>query len=417
MEDPKKTPQTPGEPAPAAQPASGAQPAPAVEPAPETKAALETPADVAAQTAPPAAQAMPATPGQVPPQGPGAVPPSGSVPPQGPGTVPPPPGYVPPQGPGCVPPSGQPYYAAPSVAPASSGKAVGALVCGILSIIFSWSVIPGIVLGIVALVLASGASKLGLRDGKITAGRITAAIGLFFSVIVLVVVIVAGALIGSIVGNSDQIERAIENGYSDIYHDELGYGDSGYGGSDSAPFDPSTATEEELAVNDVVVAAADKLLSQDPQTMSAIAAHLDEEMRDMTEREFPPNGMSLTELGVDPTKLASWVLQNASYTVDDVYVYSAIGEADATVTFTVPDDAQFASAFSTAYYAKVSALDPASPTYLDDSKAAVGQALDDAMAATTGTAEVRVYNELDLAGGSWTLENDWYEDLFDGYLY
>lgn len=423
MDDPKKTPQTAGDPAPATEPMSADQPAQAPDAAAPVTA---PPAPQSAPAAPPAPQASPAPQPQQPaasaaPQQPAPSAPQQPTAPQQPsfgqqtppptsGTVPPPPpGTVPPQGPGTVPPPpGYQYYAAPTTAPTSSGKAIGALVCGILSILFSFAIIPGIILGIVALVLASGASKIGLRDGKITAGRVTAAIGMILSVLMLAITLIAGAFIGAVLDNSDRFETAFEQGYSDIYSDDFGYVE---------PFDPATATEEELAVYNVAVADADKLIAQDPQLMSAVAMGLDEEMKDMTEGYLSAQGMTFTELGVDPMELASWVLQDASYTVSDLYVYSSIGEADVTLSFAVPDDLQFATAFSTAFYAKVGELDSSSPTYLDDVKAAVAASVDDAMAATTSTVTVDVYSEAEMVGGTWALEKDWYEDLFDDYLY
>ena len=72
-----------------------------------------------------------------------------------------------------------------------NGKAVGALVCGICSIIFAGTVIIGVVLGIVAIVLAGSALKQS-ADGKAKAGRICGIIGLVLSVITLIVSLIFG---------------------------------------------------------------------------------------------------------------------------------------------------------------------------------------------------------------------------------
>ena len=74
------------------------------------------------------------------------------------------------------------------VKPKSSGMAIAALVCGILSLVctffgmFAWA---GVVLGIVAVVLGIMANKAG-KDTKATAGMVMGIIGLAVSAIVAI---------------------------------------------------------------------------------------------------------------------------------------------------------------------------------------------------------------------------------------
>lgn len=85
----------------------------------------------------------------------------------------------------------------------STGGAVGALVCGIIAMIFCW--IPfvniiGLILGIVAMVLGGKARKI-LPEGKrgmATAGFVLGIIALIISIIYLIIVIAAIAAIGSL---------------------------------------------------------------------------------------------------------------------------------------------------------------------------------------------------------------------------
>ena len=91
---------------------------------------------------------------------PGAQPYQPYAQPQQPGAQTPPPGYVPPVPP--VQPGG--YYGQPGPyaygqPQPSSGKAIAALVCGILAILFSWTILFGIGLGIAAIILARSAVK------------------------------------------------------------------------------------------------------------------------------------------------------------------------------------------------------------------------------------------------------------------
>ncbi len=120
-----------------------------------------------------------------------------------PGMVPPPP---PPSAPGV---SSAPASAVP---PQSDGKATGALVCGILAIIFSGSVLLGIVLGIVAIVLAGKA--LDPQGGKAKGGKICGIVGLVLSILALILYFAFGALLAGIVAGSysdPQISSAISS--------------------------------------------------------------------------------------------------------------------------------------------------------------------------------------------------------------
>ncbi len=63
-----------------------------------------------------------------------------------------------------------------------SGKAAGALVCGILSIFFAHAVIVGVILGIVALVLASGYTKRFGKNGLAMGGKACGIIGIVISI-------------------------------------------------------------------------------------------------------------------------------------------------------------------------------------------------------------------------------------------
>jgi len=73
----------------------------------------------------------------------------------------------------------------------SSGSDVAALVCGILGLVFCWTVIPGIVLGIIALILGMGILKKnpGPDNGKAIAGIVLGLTGLVLSVLIVVLII------------------------------------------------------------------------------------------------------------------------------------------------------------------------------------------------------------------------------------
>jgi hypothetical protein len=83
-----------------------------------------------------------------------------------------------------------PTYAAPPPAaarPGGAGMAIGALVLGILALLFCWTVIGGILFGLVALILgfiASGRAKRGVATGRgmAIAGIVLGLLGLLISV-------------------------------------------------------------------------------------------------------------------------------------------------------------------------------------------------------------------------------------------
>lgn len=85
-------------------------------------------------------------------------------------------------------PYGQPGPAmgapAPTPAAKSSNKALVALICGIVAIVFSSSIIVGIAAGVVAIVFALKAKKEA-PDGKATAGLICGIVGVALSVIMI----------------------------------------------------------------------------------------------------------------------------------------------------------------------------------------------------------------------------------------
>ena len=88
-----------------------------------------------------------------------------------------------------------PAVGVPEGRPAAvGGKAIGALVCGVLAILTCETVVFGIILGIVAIVLAGSAIKERAGDGKAVAGRICGIVGLVLSALCLVAYLVLGAI-------------------------------------------------------------------------------------------------------------------------------------------------------------------------------------------------------------------------------
>lgn len=119
-----------------------------------------------------------------------------------------------------------PAPGAPADRPSTaSGKAIGALVCGVLAILTCETVVFGIILGIVAIVLAGSAIKERAGDGKAVAGRICGIIGLVLSTLCLVSYLVLGAIGFAVmdyygVGDwEDLVRAAVADGIEVEVHD------------------------------------------------------------------------------------------------------------------------------------------------------------------------------------------------------
>ena len=119
------------------------------------------------------------------------------------------------------------YASAPSYqgydygAPRNETKAIGALVCGILSLLFCWTMVPSIILGIVAIVLAGSYADLWGKSGKTTAAKVTGVLGIVASTLVLAFMLLSFALFNLAENlpysiNSDSSSTAEESSFLDL---------------------------------------------------------------------------------------------------------------------------------------------------------------------------------------------------------
>lgn len=108
----------------------------------------------------------------------------------------------------------QPYYQPQPVQPQppyppqrrSSPESVAALVCGILSILFSFSVVIGIALGVVAFVLARSHARQNPGAGSVTAAKVCGIVGSALSVCFLCLYVFLGCVA------YDLIRTAVDDG-------------------------------------------------------------------------------------------------------------------------------------------------------------------------------------------------------------
>ncbi len=390
----------PAEAAEPARPASAAKPMSAWEAAAfEPQDSVQRPASpygaVSGQPAPPAgapqqpaspyATAQPASPYDAPPQ---PASPYGAVP----------------QQPGVAEQGAQQSYGAPSVqsgvrpyAAPSSGKATGALVCGILAIVFSSMPIVGIVLGIVAVVLASKAVKEFGKNGKATGGKVCGFIGIGLSVIVAVIVAVSLVVFGSF-GDNDPT----------VTNNTLSLSKGG-----SSPL-ASNATEKhsdaEAAAQAAVEAKLKMLVNPDDAFIKEIAKLADDGFYEQTE-------MHLSDIGVNPEDYARWITEGITYEIESVSIAESSGTGTVCANIKTRDVFAFLEDFSNGlseYENSEAYANAASESEVKDTFGKMFQFSMDATAKeyTTDYAVLSVEKK----GGSWQVEQDSWDFEID-YLF
>ena len=293
--------------------------------------------------------------------------------------------------------NGQGAYPPPPVPPAyaqkSNGKAIGALICGILAILFSWLPLLGIILGIVAIVLASKSVKQFGRDGKATGGKVCGIIGIVFAVLGFIFWgIVSCAVIAA--------APYADTGYTEL-DEVISTDDSG-----SVAVDPSgDLSEAEEQATAAATAELDKLANQDEAMVQYLATELDEGFIDAM-------GMSHTELGIDPADLARWMLDDLTYTPDGTYVYEEDGEG----TMYANVDMRDSYSFMLNFYNKVDALNSSEEVKTmteDQAKARIGELYYEAMDETVDRTSYYAAIDLVKEGDQWVVDQDAWEEELD----
>lgn len=271
---------------------------------------------------------------------------------------------------------GQPMPTAP-VGP-GSGKALAALICGICAIVFSGTVIISIVLGIIALVLASQYVKAFGKDGKATGGKVCGIIGIVFSVLMLVFYLMFGALI--FVAASDYANDYSTSGMS-------------LGSTSSL-----TSSEDIEAAKKVVSTEFDKLKSADQATIDQIATQIDSEFVD-------GSGFSMAEVGIEPKEFASWLLKDVTYTIADDDVMLSDSEGTVYLDVECRDMMSFMTTFSEDLTAFSSSGGNDTLTSDDAAKAKIGELMRGAMDKTSMNSTF-VYVDVVKSGDTWTIDQD-----------
>ncbi len=201
------------------------------------------------------------------------------------------------------------------------GKAVGALVCGILAILFSETVIVGIILGIVALVLAGQAVRAAGKDGKTTGAKVCGIIGIVLSVLSLVAYLILFAI-----GLAFLADYGYNYDYSSgSFSTTTPHGSNSSSDDGGSVFDgPLAITEDDQAALAAAVSALQNM-DQDPELMAFIA---DEAANAF---EYHTSGLTLEMVDIDPATLAQWLVGSVEIDTDDAISLSDEDTHTATV--------------------------------------------------------------------------------------
>ena len=184
---------------------------------------------------------------------------------------------------------------APQAPQPSSGKAVGALVCGILAILTSETVIGGIILGIVALVLAGQAVRAGAKDGKTTGAKVCGVIGIVFSVLSLIAYLILFAIGIAVLADYDY-------NYSSYNYSSSSPSTTPHGSDSSSSSDgPLAITEDDqaaLSASEMTL----ETLADNEEAMSYVADKAATCFQYFSDGEF-----TLEDVGIQPVALAQWM--------------------------------------------------------------------------------------------------------------
>lgn len=207
-----------------------------------------------------------------------------------------------------------PYAAQPAPAPQPVPTApvspIPALVCGILSILFCGIPIVGIILGIVAIVMAGKYFKAGGTEGTAKGGKICGIVGIVLSVIMIILACVLVFI-----------------GLNELKEGNITVESASVASSQNAP-SAAVPAEDEQAIFAVVDPYLEQIKNKDPQMVASIAslmeASLNEELADLN--------ITLADCGVDSQEMALAMMDGFDYEPSSVTEEGATAEANYDVT-------------------------------------------------------------------------------------
>ena len=299
-----------------------------------------------------------------------------------------------------VPAPGQPYqgYDQPAYGAAKSAG-TGALVCGILAIVFSWLPLVGIALGIVAIVLAVKTVKQSGKNGKTTGGKVCGAIGIALAVVCFVIYLLFGSIMMALVSSDD-----LSSEYDAMLSQSLQENADEIAGS--LPDASSLVDPEETAAIDAATPYLQSLGALDDAQVQAIVDEVDQ-------RAAESVGMTLSEMGVDPASLVRWVFADYDYEIDDIQIVKG-GTSTIYALATVRDADELGTLFLERTNEFVNSSEMDAITSEEELIARVGQIYEQCLSEVTGTTTAPFEVSLTQEGDAYVVDEEaWQSQLLD----
>lgn len=286
-------------------------------------------------------------------------------------------------------------------APAPQPSPTSALVCGILAIVFCFIPVVGIVLGIVAIVLAGKYFKAGGTLGQGKAGRICGIVGIVLSILFWVFAIGAMIWAYSTVVNTPTVSSSPSSSLSAPGTSST---DRGSSSSSSSSSSEPVYDENEQTVLDLVSAQFDALEGGEAEMMQKVASIASEGFQEAT-------GVTMEQCGIDPVNYARLMTDDLTYEIDLVVVNDKQGTGWVSADVTCRDIFAVLDLFNE----KVDAFDTsgeANAMTEEQVQQKLGELLMAAVTETTTTTEDYATINCTLENGTWVLnEDDWTEEL------
>ena len=229
-----------------------------------------------------------------------------------------------PTAPGAVPPPIPPQAAAQPQAQRTHNDniALASLVCGVIGLFCSPTLIFGIALGVIAIVLASSHRKAGGTSTLATVGKVCGIIDLALAAILFILFMTVGCTTFVIVGNA-ALESTPHTESTESATGTAGNGTGGTTGT-SEPATVELASSDTEDISHEVAAYLDPIFAQDSEAVDELTALVDGEFEEVF-------GFGLDETGVGAREYVLWRLEGMSWEISSIEAYSD-GTAIANVT-------------------------------------------------------------------------------------
>lgn len=218
--------------------------------------------------------------------------------------------------------------------PADDHLAIASLVCGIIGLLFSPSIIVGIVLCIIAVMLARSYAQAGGASVMAKVGKVCGLVGLVCSALALVLFMTIGCSAFTLIASSASqttTTRAVQSDdVSDTTSDDMT-------STASEPEEIELTEAEQQEMTDALAAYLDPLMAQDDAAVDELA----DWCNDRFEAVF---GYTLDDAGVDAQEFVRWMLEDMSWEEVGIYGYDD-GTASVSVRFANSYHSDFQTAF------------------------------------------------------------------------